>query len=77
MSPLGLLVGLVRWPCGWWFAEDFLMERLVIIPRIDVVGNERRVDRDALYFVWMALEKGFQAASRVEIFEFLAVVEVD
>lgn len=59
MSPLGLLVGLVRGPRGWWFAEDFLMERLVIIPRIDVAGNERRVDGDTLYFVWMALEKGF------------------
>jgi hypothetical protein len=70
-------LGLIAGRLGRWFAEDFGIQGEVIIPLIDVAGNEGRVDGEAFHFGLMGLEEAFQAEVWVEVFEFGAVLEID
>ena len=68
---------LLRSCFGRFTAKDFLMQRAVIFPRIDVSGNKRRINGHAENLSAMFVEQSTQASLRIKTQELISKTEID
>jgi len=62
---------------GRRFARNLLVQGAVIIPRIDVAGNVRRVDREPLDLASVRVKKSLQAAAGIQTQQLRPKTEID